>query len=137
MKRYLNLIVVFSIAILTGCTTSGAFVATNQTNVNLEENNFSITANNVSGEAESGYLLGVSYSYGMLANTIAIARVAGTGELYSEALQNLWEKYEDEHGNIEGQNVALANVRYDTDILNLFLYTKVKVTIRADIVEFE
>jgi hypothetical protein len=30
----------------------------------------------------------------------------------------------------------LANVRYDTDILNLFIYTKVMVNVRADVVEF-
>ena len=112
-------------------------MAFNSTNVNLEEDNFTITASNVSGEAESGYLLGFSYPYGPTASTLALARVDGTGMLYSEALQNLWANYESEHGNIEGQQLALTNVRYDTDILNLILYTKVKVMVRADIVEFE
>lgn len=137
MKRLNLLLALFSIVLLAGCTTSGAFIATNETNVNLEEDNFSIVASNVSGEAESGYVFGFSYAYGMIANTIAIARVDGTGMLYSEALQDLWDNYEDQHGSVEGKNIALTNVRYDTDIVNAFVYTKVKVLVRADIVEFE
>jgi hypothetical protein len=30
-----------------------------------------------------------------------------------------------------------VNVHYDTDILNLILYTEVKLFIRADVVEFK
>jgi hypothetical protein len=57
--------------------------------------------------------------------------------LYAEALQNLWNNYEANHGAMGDKKLALTNVRYDTDMLNLILYTKVKVIVRADIVEFE
>lgn len=137
MKISNLLLTVLLLALFTSCTTSGAFIATNQTNVNLEEDNFTVSASNVSGEAESGYILGLSYSYGVVANTIAIARVSGAGNLYGEALENLWANYEANHGSVEGQKLALTNVRYDADMLNLILYTKVKVTVRADVVEFE
>lgn len=123
--------------LLTACTSSGAFLSANQTIVNLNEGNYAISATNVAGEAETAYVLGLSYSSGLTASTLAIARVHGTGMLYAEALENLWKNYKDEHGAISGQKLALANVRYDTDILNLVLYTKVKVMVRADIVEFE
>ncbi|GAA5520232.1 hypothetical protein Asal01_00163 [Fodinibius salicampi] len=123
--------------LLTACTSSGAFLSANQTIVNLNEGNYALSATNVAGEAESAYLLGLSYSTGFTASTLAIARVEGTGMLYAEALENLWENYENEYGAISGQKLALTNVRYDTDILNLVLYTKVKVMVRADIVEFE
>jgi hypothetical protein len=62
--------------------------------------------------------------------------VDGTGLLYKEAVENLWANFADEHGSPEGRRLALVNVRYDTDNLNLLVYTKPKVSIRADIVEF-
>lgn len=122
---------------MTGCTNSGAFLAANQTIVNLNQGNYSIAATNVSGQSEAEYVLGVSYSSGLAATTLAVARVNGTEMLYADALENLWANYEAEHGDVEEGTLALANVRYDTDILNLLFYTKVVLTVRADIVEFE
>ncbi len=122
---------------MTGCTNSGAFLSLNQTSVNLEEGNYTISATNVTGESQAGYILGLSYSTGLTANTLALARVDGTSMLYADALENLWANYEAEHGEVEDGTLALANVRYDADILNLILYTQVKVTVRADVVEFE
>jgi hypothetical protein len=134
-----NQVLLFLVAalLLGGCTSSGAFLAANQTIVNLEDGNYSIAASNVMGESESAYILGLSYSTGLSASTLAIARVEGTGKLYAEALENLWSNFEMSGEEIEGQKLALTNVRYDSDILNLVLYTKVKVTVRADIVRFD
>jgi len=129
-------VAILSIFLITGCTTSGAFLAINQTQVNLQEANYTITAPSVSGEAEAAYVLGLSYSSGLTATTLAIGRVEGTGLLYKEALDNLWSNYEANNGSIDGKRLALANVRYDTDILNLLIYTKVKVGVRADVIEF-
>lgn len=137
MRQHTLFITLATILLLSGCTSSGAFLSNNQTNVELTEANYSIVATNVMGESESAYVLGFSYSaLGMVANTIAIARISGSGMLYSEALESLWSSFEAENGNVEGRNLALTNVRYDADILNLFLYTKVKVYVRADVVEF-
>lgn len=136
MKR-LFLVSFFMVLIISGCTSSGAFVATNQTIVNLNEGNYTLTATNISGQSEAAYILGVSYSNGFLANTLAIARVNGTGMLYAEALEDLWNNYEMNHGAVGDKKLALANVRYDTDMVNVLLYTKVKVFVRADVVEFD
>jgi len=135
--RQILILSILGALLLTGCTNSGAFLAANQTIVNLEEGNYSIAATNVMGEAQAGYILGLSYSTGLTANTLALARVEGTDKLYADALENLWSNYEDEYGEIEDGSFALVNVRYDSDILNLVLYTQVKVTVRADIVEFQ
>ena len=78
--RQLFLLTILGALLFSGCTNSGAFLAANQTIVNLQEADY--------GEVENGTL-------------------------------------------------ALTNVRYDSDILNLILYTQVKVTVRADIVEFD
>ena len=121
---------------LSGCATGGAFMASNETEVQLQKNNFKIVARNVSGEAQAGYLLGGSVSMGMTCNTFAILRVSGSGMLYKEALENLWKNYEAANGPVEGKKIALINVRYDSDILNLFIYTQPKIIVRADIVEF-
>jgi len=129
-------VAILSAFFLQGCTSSGAFLALNQTQVELAQANYSITATNVQGEAESAYVLGLSYSNGLTATTLAVGRVEGTGLLYKEALENLWKNYEMDNGTIDGKHLALTNVRYDADILNLFIYTKVKVSVRADVVEF-
>jgi hypothetical protein len=56
--------------------------------------------------------------------------------MYDDAVQDLWEKYKEKNGDIEGKKLALVNIRYDTDILNLFVYTQTKLYIHADVVEF-
>lgn len=123
--------------LFTGCSNSGAFLAINQTVVNLEEGNYTIQATNLSGESSAGYILGLSYSSGPIANSLAIARVSGTGMLYAEAIDDLWSSYEAEYGTVRGEKAALTNVRYDADMLNLVLYTRVKVSVRADLIIFE
>jgi hypothetical protein len=119
-----------------GCSTGGMFTAGNVTDVQLQRSNFKIVAQGVTGEAQAGYVFGGSFSMGMATNTFALFRVAGSGMLYKEALENLWKNYEATHGSIEGKHVALVNVRYDAEALNLFVYTQPKITIRADVVEF-
>lgn len=132
-----NIILIFALALtLAGCTSSGAFISMNQTNVELGEGNYSLTATGVEGQAEAAYIIGLSYSSGLAANTIALARVSGSEKLYADALDDLWQTYESNHGAITDKKLALSNVRYDADIINLILYTKVKLTVRADIVEF-
>jgi hypothetical protein len=68
--------------------------------------------------------------------TLALARVQGEGALYRQALQNLWANFRAEHGDVEGRDLALVNVRFDGDALNLILYTRPTVSVRADVVEF-
>ena len=136
MRNHILGIAILGVLFLSGCTTSGAFLSLNQTHVNLEQANYSITATSVSGYSEAAYVLGISYGTGPSVNTLAAGRVEGTGLLYKEALEDLWANYEANHGTMDGKRLALANVRYDTDILNLLIYTKVMVNVRADIVEF-
>ncbi len=134
-----NTIVWFAIAgalFISGCTTSGAFLSANQTQVTLEQANYNITATNVAGYSESAYVFGFSYSTGFTTSTFAAGRVEGTGMLYKEALEDLWINYEKDNGTINGKRLALTNVRYDTDILNLIIYTKIMVGVRADVIEF-
>jgi len=135
--RNLSIQLFLAALILSGCSSTGAFLSANQTIVNLNEGNYTIAVTNVTGESESAYVFGLSYSTGLAASTFAIARVEGTGMLYSEALENLWANFETTNGTVRDQKLALVNVRYDTDILNLFVYTKVRVTVRADVIEFD
>lgn len=140
MKRYLlpAVILLSLMFIMTACSTSGMFTSLNSTNVELREPNYKIVATNISGSSESGYLFGITIPNGPVTNTMAFFRVSGSGLLYEEALENLWKNYESNYGPVEGKKLALINVRYDTDALNIsFLYTSAKVNIRADIVQFE
>lgn len=135
MKK-IYLLAFLSVFIMTGCINSGAFLSANQTSVNLEEGNFLVAASNVTGESSMGHLIGFSYSNGLATNTLALIRVKG-GSLYADALEDLWNNFEERYGEVAGKKVALTNVRYDADILNLFVYTNVKITVRADVVEFQ
>ena len=127
----LSLLILFS-----GCFNAGSFLAHNATNVELSESNFKIMARNVQGSSTAGYLIGVSFSTGFTASTLALFRVSGSVKLYDDALKDLWKNYEANHGETEGKKLLLTNVRYDTDILNLFVYTQTELFITADVIEF-
>ena len=137
MKRhFIMLLLLAGIITSYGCSTTGAFISSNLTNVELSKANYKIIATNVTGESTSGYVFGFTYSYGVETTTIAIARVNGTGKLYQEAIENLWNNYKKNHGDIEGKKLALVNVRYDSDNKNFLVYTEAMISVRADVVEF-
>ena len=136
-KLFLAVVLVVSLLILSSCSNNGMFVGLNQTSVELGEANYEIVASNVLGQSQAGYVLGFSAPLGAATNTFAVARVNGTGMLYKEALEDLWKYFEAEHGKIDGRKLALANLRYDSEALNLLVYTEVKVFIRADVIEFK
>ena len=123
--------------LLMGCASSGKLQSMNITNVELSEPNYRIVATNISGEASAGYLLGLSFSSGGEMQTGALLRVKGEGMLYKEALEDLWKNFEAAHGSVSGRHLALINVRYDADAMNVLgLYTQPKISIRADVIEF-
>jgi len=136
-KSILILSSLLLLAYLTGCSTGGSFMANNVTNVDLTEQNFEFVARNVEGFSRAEYVIGISYSSGFVANTLALVRTGGSAKLYNDAIKNLWDNFKLEYGSTEGRNLLLANVRYDTDILNLLLYTQTDLYIHADIIEFE
>ena len=136
-KLLFSAVLVVLVVILSSCSNNGMFVGINQTSVELGEPNYEIVASNVLGQSRAGYVLGFSAPFGAATNTFALARVDGTGMLYKEALEDLWKNFEAEHGKVAGRKLALANVRYDSEALNLVVYTGVKVFIRADVVEFK
>ena len=69
-------VALISAFLLSSCANTGMFLAMNNTAVELSEDNYEIVATNVTGEAEAGYLLGVSFSAGAATNTVALARVS-------------------------------------------------------------
>ena len=138
MKHFMRL---FGLAVvlttLVGCASTGKFNSTNLTNVELSESNFRVIATNVYGEASAEYLLGFSVAQAGEMQTAALIPLGGDRLLYKVALENLWRNFEQTHGKIEGQSLALANVRFDSEALNvLFFYTRPKISVRADVIEF-
>lgn len=136
-KSKMLTILLLGLVILSGCTSSGAYLSGNQTVVELSEGNYAIVGTSIAGESEAAYVLGLSYSTGFVSTTFALARVEGTGMIYAEALDDLWTNFETDYGMSSNHKLALTNVRYDTDILNTFFYTKIKVMVRADVIEFD
>ena len=130
------LALLFTFLIMTGCATTGAYNTANLTEVQLSEANYEVVATNVKGEASAGYVIGVSGGVYRQMQTIALFRVSGSGMIYGDALKNLWDNFRKKHGETKNRDLALVNVRYDTEALNLLVYTKPTVAVRADVVEF-
>ena len=127
----------FVLTMLIGCVSTGKFNSTNLTNVELSQDNFRVIATNVYGEASSHYLLGLSFAQGGETQTVALISLGGDRLLYKVALENLWRNFEQTHGNVEGRSLALVNVRFDSEALNvLIFYTRPKISVRADVIEF-
>lgn len=135
-SRVLSLSLVGAFVFLASCTNTGAFISTNRTTVELSEGNYEIVATNVEGSSEASYILGLSYSSGMITQSMSLARVSGSSFLYQDALSSLWANYESEYSTVNGEKLALTNVRYDADILNLIVYNEIKLSVRADVVKF-
>ncbi len=137
MKKIATIAVCLTMMVtLGGCAQAGMFAAGNMTTVELSQPNYEIVAIGVSGEAKAAYLFGVSFSNGAQSGSVALTRIGGTGHLYKEAMEGLWESFEEKHGPAEGRRLALSNIRYDSDSKNFLLYTDIKLAIRADIIEF-
>jgi len=133
---YVVIISLVSVVMSAGCSNGGIFAGSNMTDVQLQKNNFKIIARDISGEAHAGYILGATISQGIATNTLALIRVAGTGMLYKEAFEDLWKNFEAASGPVGDRRIAFINLRYDSDGLNLLLYTQAKIMIRADVIEF-
>ena len=136
MRRATIAVLVLFAAALSGCAQAGMFLAGNLTTVELSEPNYEVVATGVSGTAKAGYLVGVSFSDGQKSASVSLFRVSGTGHLYKEAMEGLWEEFEAEHGAVAGRRLALVNIRYDADSRNFLVYNDISLSIRADVVEF-
>lgn len=136
MRTIKTLVLLGLVILLAGCFTTGTFTSVHTTSVELSEPNFEVLATGVSGQATAGYVFGVSGGMFFETTVLALARVSGSGRLYEEALADLWSQFEADYGPVEGRDLALVNVRYDVDALNLIVYTAPTVSVRADVVEF-
>jgi hypothetical protein len=138
MKKLIILLAsLTAIVLLNGCASTGLTASSHVTNVQLTNPNFRVVATNVSGEATTKAVLGVSYGLGMATTQVALIPLGNDRMLYKTAMKNLWEKFESTNGKVSNRRLALVNVRYDSDALNLFFYTSVTTAIVADVVEFE
>jgi len=137
MKSYSFIIFMAVAFLLTGCGNAGMFVASNSTEVQLKEGNYTIVAKNVTGTSETSYLFGASYSWGVATNSIGIIPLDRNKMLYKEARESLWDNFEKQGESIEGRTLALINIQYDSNTANFIVYTKASVSITADIIGFE
>lgn len=125
------------ILLFSGCASTGLTASSHLTNVELSNPNFRLVAMNVSGEASSRAVFGISYGFGMAASQMALIPLDEDRMLYKTVMEKLWEGFEDTHGAVRGRRLALVNMRYDSETINLFFYTKVTTVVIADVVEFE
>jgi hypothetical protein len=136
-KSILMLSIIAIVSVLSGCAAAGLTASTHRTDVGLSANNYRIIATNVVGEASSEGILGASFGVGMGASQFSIIPLTPDRTLYKIAMQNLWANFELKNGSPANRTLALVNLRYDSETLNTFLYTKLKVVVVADVVEFK
>ncbi len=123
--------------LMQGCASTGLTAASQLTNVQLGSANFRIVATNVSGEASSRGMLGVSFGFGMAVTQMALIPLENDRTLYRNAMKNLWENFEAVNGAPINRKLALVNVRYDSESLNTLFFTKISAVVVADVVEFQ
>jgi len=123
--------------LLGGCASTGLTVSSHLTDVQLTGANYRIIATNISGEGTADAVLGVSLGVGFGTSQVAMIPLKKSRRLYHAAMQNLWDSFEAKHGPVANRRLALVNLRYDSDALNLLVYTKVNTVVTADVVEFE
>jgi len=138
MKRSNSVLMIIAVAcVLDSCASAGLTASTHLTNVGLSSNNYQIVATNISGEASNNGLLGVSLGIGLTGTQLSIIPLSPNRSLYKNAMENLWINFEAKNGSAVGRTLALANLRYDTETLNTLLYTKIKIVVIADVIEFK
>jgi len=138
MKKLKQILLSFCAAIfLAGCASTGVTTSTHLTNVGLSNANYKILATNVQGSATTEGVFGVSLGVGLGASQWALIPLTPERTMYKIAMENLWESFEKKNGSASNRTLALVNLRYDSESLNIFLYTKLTVVVVADVVEFE
>jgi hypothetical protein len=137
MKKLSILLLTVVTLLMTQCASTGLSASAHITNVQLSNANFRVVATNVTGESSAKALFGLSYGAGIASTQMALIPLTRERMLYKNAIKNLWSSFEAANGPVANRKLALVNVRYDSESLNLFLYTKVKTAIVADVVEFQ
>lgn len=126
-----------TLSILSGCATTGLTTSSHLTNVELSSKNYQLIATNVTGEATSEGVLGASFGVGIGATQFSFIPITTDRALYQIAMQNLWSNFEGQNGKVANRTLALVNLRYDSETLNTFLYTRLRVVVVSDVVEFK
>ena len=136
LRYVFALLCVFAL-LMQGCASTGLTAASQLTNVQLGSPNFRIVATNVSGEASVRGVLGFSFGFGMAASQVVLIPLENDRTLYRNAMTNLWENFEAANAAPINRKLALVNVRYDSEALNTFVFTKISAVVVADVVEFQ
>jgi len=106
------------IALLSGCASVGSFQHATGTEVDFTKKNYRVVKANVTGESTGFALLGI---------------IPIVSPSYTDAMTNL-----SANGGIQvGKAQALVNVSQDHSVIYLILFSIPKLTVRADIVEFQ
>ena len=111
---------IFTLAFLFGCSASvGRFNQSTGTGVNLSRDNYKVIKAGAMGESKGFRLLGI---------------IPFASPSYAEAKKQLYASIGE---NVVGKSLALANQTEDRSTLYLILFSIPKLTISADVIEFD
>ena len=108
-----------STVLLTGCISSGSKLADSSDNVQLNQGNYTVVKANAIGTSRGFKLLGL----------IPLNRAS-----YAAAKKDLYKSVD---GKIDGRSIALSNQSEEKSSLYLILFSVPKITISADVIEFD
>ena len=132
-----RLVAILTSLTLCHCISSGGYRPANITTIELNKGNFSVLATRVSGTSSSGYLIGFVVPSEINNVAISVTRISGSNTNKKDAIKNLWENFEKEHGAAKGRKLGLVNVNYDVEAANWFgIYASETLTVSADVIEF-
>lgn len=117
LKKHVAVLFVGAL-LLAGCGSTGSMPQSTGTDVSLRGNNYKIVKAGARGESSGFYLLGF---------------IPIVSPNYADAKSSL---YQSVGQSLEGRSVALANQTHDRSTLYVILFSIPKITITADIVEF-
>ncbi len=116
MKKVNQWVIVISFFLfLAGCS-AGVLPYQGATTTDLTKKNFRMIKASARGQDSGFYLLGF---------------IPFSSPTYSDAMRNLYEGV-----NVEGKATTLAHVAQDRSTVYLILFSRPKVTVTADIIEF-
>lgn len=119
MFKKISIVIAACAALITSCASTGNMPQSTGTAVSLSGNNYKVVKAGAKGQSSGFYLLGF---------------IPIVSPNFADAKSSLYTSVGD---NLQGRSIALANQTLDRSSLYLILFSIPKITVTADIVEFD
>ncbi|MBK9400623.1 MAG: hypothetical protein IPN36_07100 [Bacteroidetes bacterium] len=139
MKKLISiLLAIVIITFFGGCASTGLTASAHLTNVGLTSKTIKLWPQVSVVNPQVKGILGVSFGIGLGGGQFSIIPLSSNRALYKNAMENLWANFAGQRMEVLlDWTLALTNLRYDSETFNMLFYTKIKIVVIADVVEFK